>query len=97
MQNSSFEKAVKPTFQTRSGIHRHWKNHPRLVKLLAFVVALLFDGSFEINISIQHQANLNDNFEGQGPNCSTKTCSECQIFHILVRLPSLFKKTILPL
>ena len=63
MQNSFFEKAVKPIFQTQTEIRCHLgRTIRRLVKLLAFVVALLFDGSFKINISIQHQANLNDNF-----------------------------------
>ena len=63
-----------------------------LVKLLAFVVALLFDGSFKVNMSIQHQTTLNDSFEGQRENCSTKLLFKVKpawIFHILGRLFSL--------
>ena len=77
-------------------MHRYFGGTiPRLIKLLPFVVALLFDGSFEINMSIQHPTSLNDNFEGQKQNCSTKVLFEvkpARIFHILGRLPSLFLK-----
>ena len=65
----------------------------RLVKLLAFVITLLFDGSFKINMSIHHEIILNDNFEGQRQNCSTKVLFKvkpARIFHILRRLPGLF-------
>ena len=72
----------------------------RLVKYFAFVVALLFDDSLKINLSIQHQTNLNDNFEGQRQNCSTKVLFKvkpARIFHILGRLTGLFQRTLLPL
>ena len=59
MQNSFFGKDGKPTFERRTEIHRHFgRTIRRLVKLLAFAVALLFDGSFKINIIIQHQAKF---------------------------------------
>ena len=68
----------------------------RLIKLLAFVVALLFDGSFEIIMSIQHQHQTDDNFEGQRQSCSTKVFGHfifwegCPVFlkerHCLSRL-----------
>ena len=96
IQNSFFEKDAKPTFQTRTEIHSHFgRIIRRLAKLLSFVVALLFDGSFKINISTQHQINLNDNLEGQRQKCSTKVLFKVKpvrIFHILGRLPSLFKE-----
>ena len=77
IQNLFFEKAAKPTFLSRTEIHRHFgRTIRRLVKLLAFVVALLFDGSFKINISIQHQTNLNDDFEGQRQKCIGKTIAQ---------------------
>ena len=94
IQNSFFENAAKPTCQIRTEMHRHFGGTiRRLAKLLAFVVALLFDGSFKINMSIQYQTNLNDNFEGQRQNCSTKLLFKvkpARIFHILGRLPSHF-------
>ena len=100
MRNSFFEKAAKPTFQTRTEIHRHFgRTIQRLVKLLTFVVALLFDGSSKISMSIQHQTNSNDDFEGQRQHCSTKVLFKvkpARIFHILGRLPSFFQRTILP-
>ena len=77
-------------------MHRHSERTiRRLVKLLAFVVALLFDGSFKINMRIQHQTNLNDNFEGQRKNCSIKVLFKvkpARIFHILGRLSGFFKE-----
>ena len=76
-------------------MHRHFRGTiRRFVKLLASAVALLFGGNFKINMGIQHQTNLNDNFEGQGQNGSTKVLFKVKpawIFHILGRLPGFFK------
>ena len=79
-------------------MHRHFGGTiRRLVRSLAFVVALLFDVSFKMNMSIQHQTNLIDNFEGQRQNCSTKVLLKVKPARIFPRDISYIGETALSL